>query len=308
MRRTIPSLNWLRVFEATARLGSFSAAGKSLHISASAVSQQVSALESHLQTPLFVRGARSVSLTDAGTNFAPTVQQALDSVEGAADNLFRGSPKAIVNIQVSLIFATSWLAPRLHLFSEQYPDTAVHISGGYHDADIDRSGPELFISFGGAQRNWGVAEPLLQECIYPVISKNLITSLHSCSDILKYRLIDVTSHKVNWSTLLKAHSLNVSLDTDFVHVDSTEIALAMAASGYGVALARTPVTDTMLERYELVACPGFEPMPALERYYVMYRSESTLSSAAKKFKSWLQAQLVSEGHQLAPIQKQLSTV
>ncbi len=294
MRRTIPSLNWLRVFEATARLGSFSAAGKALHMSASAVSQQVSALESHLRTELFKRGPRSVSLTDAGTNFVPTVQRSLADIERSADDLFRGSQKAIVNLQVSLIFATSWLAPRLHLFSEQHPDTVVHISGGYRDADIDRLGPELFISFGGAQRNWGVAEPLLQECIYPVVSKNLLTNLHSCSDILNYRLIDVTNHKVNWSTLLKAHAVNVSLETDFVQVDSTEIALAMAASGYGAALARTPITDTMLEHYGLVACPGFEPMPALERYYLMYRSESTLSSAAKKFKSWLQEQLLNE--------------
>ena len=293
MRRTIPSLNWLRVFEATARLGSFSAAGKSLHISASAVSQQISALETHLHTELFERGPRSISLTDAGTNFVPTVQQSLSAIEGAADNLFRGSQKSIVNIQVSLIFATSWLAPRLQYFNEQHPDTAVHISGGYRDADIDRLGPELFISFGGAQRNWGVAEPLLQESIYPVISKHLLPNLQYCSDVLQYRLIDVVSHKVNWNTVLKVHNVSACLEADFVQVDSTEIALAMAANSYGIALARTPITDTMLEHYGLVTCPGFEPMPALERYYLMYRSESTLSNAAKKFRYWLKDQIQS---------------
>lgn len=291
MRRTIPSLNWLRVFEATARLGSFSAAGKSLHISASAVSQQVSALESHLQTPLFTRGPRSVSLTDAGTNFVPTVQQALESLESAADNLFRGSPKAIVNIQVSLIFATCWLAPRLHLFSDAHPDIDVQISGGYHDRDIEKVGPELFISFGSAQRSWGVSEWLLEESIYPVISQSLLGSLTCPQDVLKHRLIDVTSHKVNWSSILKSHSVSSPLNAQYVRVDSTEIALAMAASGYGVALARTPITDNMLDYYRLVACPGFEPLAAREGYYLMYRSEKTLSAAAKKFRQWLLAQL-----------------
>ncbi|MEH6444480.1 MAG: LysR family transcriptional regulator [Oceanospirillaceae bacterium] len=298
MRRTIPSLNWLRVFEATARLGSFSAAGKSLHMSASAVSQQVNALESHLRTELFKRGPRSVSLTDAGTNFAPTVQQSLNALESAADSLFRGSPKAIVNLQVSLIFATSWLAPRLHSFSEQNPDTVVHISGGYRDSDIDRLGPELFINFGAVQRSWGVAEPLLQEKIYPVISRNLATSLQSCQDVLQYRLIEVTSHKVNWTTILNAHGVAPALDTDFVQVDTSEIALAMAASGYGIALARTPVTDVMLQNYGLVACPEFVPIAALERYYLMYRSESTLSSAAKEFRLWIKEQLNSEIQEL----------
>jgi LysR family glycine cleavage system transcriptional activator len=291
MRRTIPSLNWLRVFEATARLGSFSAAGKSLHISASAVSQQVSALESHLQTPLFIRGPRSVSLTDAGTNFVPTVQQALESLEGAADNLFRGSPKAIVNIQVSLIFATSWLAPRLHLFSDAHPDTVVQISGGYHDADIDRAGPELFISFGGAHRSWGVSEWLLEEAIYPVVSKQLLASLTCAQDVLNHRLIDVAGHKVNWTSTLKANGVNSLMSAQYVHVDSTEIALAMAASSYGIALARRPVTDNMLENYGLVVCPGFETIAAREGYYLMYRSEKTLSVAAKKFRQWLKNQI-----------------
>ncbi|MDE3823166.1 LysR family transcriptional regulator [Sinorhizobium meliloti] len=38
---TIPSLNWLRVFEAAARHQSFARAGKELNMSAAAVSQQV---------------------------------------------------------------------------------------------------------------------------------------------------------------------------------------------------------------------------------------------------------------------------
>ena len=63
MPANIPSLNWLRVFEAAARMENFARAGELLDLSTSAVSQQVKALENHLGEQLFERHARSVELT-----------------------------------------------------------------------------------------------------------------------------------------------------------------------------------------------------------------------------------------------------
>ena len=51
--RGIPSLNWLRVFEAAARHENFARAAEQLNMSTSAVSQQVKALEAHFETRLF---------------------------------------------------------------------------------------------------------------------------------------------------------------------------------------------------------------------------------------------------------------
>ena len=72
MKRGIPSLNWLRVFEAAARMENFARAAELLNMSTSAVSQQVKALESHFGEALFKRGPRHVELTDAVT---PSCQQ-----------------------------------------------------------------------------------------------------------------------------------------------------------------------------------------------------------------------------------------
>ena len=58
--RRIPSYNWLRVFEMAARFESFSQAAEQLAMSPAAVSQQIKALESHLQQPLFERRQRRV--------------------------------------------------------------------------------------------------------------------------------------------------------------------------------------------------------------------------------------------------------
>ena len=56
MSLNLPSLNWLRVFEAAARHESFARAAQELNMSAAAVSQQVRALEDRLRRPLFERG------------------------------------------------------------------------------------------------------------------------------------------------------------------------------------------------------------------------------------------------------------
>ena len=61
-----PPLNALRGFEAAARLGSFHKAAEELHLTQSAISQQIRSLESFLEQPLFHRQGRKVALTDAG--------------------------------------------------------------------------------------------------------------------------------------------------------------------------------------------------------------------------------------------------
>ena len=61
-------MDWdkLRIFHAVANAGSFTHAGESLNLSQSAVSRQISSLEDDLQTPLFHRHARGLTLTEQG--------------------------------------------------------------------------------------------------------------------------------------------------------------------------------------------------------------------------------------------------
>ncbi len=67
----------LRGFEAAARLGSFHQAAQALHLTQSAISQQIRSLEELLGQPLFHRQGRSVTLTDAGQDLLETTQSVL---------------------------------------------------------------------------------------------------------------------------------------------------------------------------------------------------------------------------------------
>ena len=87
-----PPMNALRGFEAAARLGSFHQAADELHLTQSAISQQIRSLEAFLEQPLFFRSGRSVSLTDAGQDLYSTAQVMLQHHAGVRPSLAGSAP------------------------------------------------------------------------------------------------------------------------------------------------------------------------------------------------------------------------
>ena len=79
------SMDWdkLKVFHAAAEAGSFTHAGERLGLSQSAVSRQVSALETELSVSLFHRHARGLILTEQGELLYRTAHAAVDKFHTA---------------------------------------------------------------------------------------------------------------------------------------------------------------------------------------------------------------------------------
>ena len=119
--RRLPSLDFLKGFEAAARHLSFTRAAQELFLTQSALSRQVQALEEALGVPLFVRQHRALTLTAAGAAFHRDVAAALHSLVSAADAA-RGvhrTPGLTVSTTVS--FASLWIIPRLPALSRATP-------------------------------------------------------------------------------------------------------------------------------------------------------------------------------------------
>ena len=286
-KRGIPSLNWLRVFEAAARMENFARAAELLNMSTSAVSQQVKALESYLGEDLFNRGARHVELTDAGHAFLPTVRQSLASIEETAASLFGRDKDNTLTLQADLNLALSWLTARLPDFSRQYPQVQLHLIGAYHDLDYQRPGFDLRILFGPVHRSWGQCDRLYDETIYPVASAEIAASIRSAEDFLEHRLIQISTHQVNWNQVLHSVGIDSVPSNRLSFTDSTQLALNMAAAGYGIALARAPTTDRLVDKLGLQPCHACPGLQSSEAYYLIYRNLESLSGAARQFRGWL---------------------
>jgi len=282
-----PSLNWLRVFEAAARMENFARAAEFLDITTSAVSQQVKALENHFGEKLFVRHARSVELTDAGHAFLPAVRQALRTVEESATSLFGEDRENNLMLQVTQIFATAWLAPRLPDFSRRHPRLRLHLSAAYRDQDYQRAGAELKILFGPVHRSWAQCDRLFDETIYPVATAEIARSIQSADDLLRHRLIQISTHRINWNQILHSVGIDTIPPRQLCFTEDTPMSLAMAASGYGIALARAPTTDDLVGRLGLEPVKLVGGLNSSEAYYLVYQNVDSLSVAAAAFRDWI---------------------
>ena len=133
------TMDWdkLKVFHAAAEAGSFTHAGERLGLSQSAVSRQVSALESELAVSLFHRHARGLILTEQGEMLYRTAHEVFMKLEAARTKLTdsRERPNGELKVSTSPGIGVHWLTPRLGEFLDLYPE--IHITLITTDEELD---------------------------------------------------------------------------------------------------------------------------------------------------------------------------
>ena len=292
--RRIPSYNWLRVFEIAARLESFTQAAEQLAMSPAAVSQQIKALETHLKQPLFERKSRRVVLTAGGRAFLPVVQQSLRSIDTTAVALFGSYEQKPLSIEGSYSFTCGWLAPRLNRFQTAFPDIHLNVSTSDVHADTTYVEKDMTIRYGIGPAISEEGDRLFGENLYPIALPEIAEKIQSPRDLLDYRLIVITSHRSSWFSVLEQDpDIDLGL-LDIRFADDTLVAMHMAASGWGIALARSPVGDHIGRMCGLVPCLQELAIASQQEYYLTYPSRSGLSESAKQFRQWLLDEIAAE--------------
>lgn len=119
-------MDWdkLRIFHAVAAAGSLTHAGDSLHLSQSAVSRQIRALEDSLNTTLFHRHARGLILTEQGEHLFGATSAMIKRLDSAAARIRDSKEEMFGELRVTTTtgFGSLWLAPRLSKLYERYPN------------------------------------------------------------------------------------------------------------------------------------------------------------------------------------------
>ncbi len=124
-------MDWdkLRIFHAVADAGSLTHAGDALHLSQSAVSRQIRALEESLNATLFHRHARGLILTEQGELLFDATNAMSHRLEASVARI-RDSKEEVfgeLRVTTTTAFGSLWLAPRLPKFYEQYPDLSIDL-------------------------------------------------------------------------------------------------------------------------------------------------------------------------------------
>ncbi|WP_108022744.1 LysR family transcriptional regulator [Rhodovulum kholense] len=124
-------MDWdkLRIFHAVADAGSLTHAGESLHLSQSAVSRQIRALEESLGSTLFHRHARGLILTeqgellfDATSAMARRLDTAVARIRDSVEEVF-----GELRVTTTTGFGSLWLAKRLPILYQRYPELKIDL-------------------------------------------------------------------------------------------------------------------------------------------------------------------------------------
>ncbi|CCN19436.1 putative LysR-family transcriptional regulator [Bordetella bronchiseptica MO211] len=156
-------LNVLPVFRVVAELQNLRAAALQLHLTHSAVSQQIRTLETQLGFALFDRRARRLVLNPAGQALLRATEPALalldEGVQAAAAAAAAGSGLRL-RISVLPSLAQLWLLPRMARWHAHHPDIALEIETSQQVVDLHREGFHAALRFGRGPWAGQQSEPL----------------------------------------------------------------------------------------------------------------------------------------------------
>ncbi|MBT0570760.1 LysR family transcriptional regulator [Curvibacter sp. CHRR-16] len=293
-RRTLPSMRELVAFEAAARLNSFTAAAQELHLTQSAVSRLIRALEEQLGGELFMRERQTVRLNAAGMAYAHEVRSALSKI-GSATLTFRANPQAaVLNLAVLPFFGMRWLAPRLKDFYAQHPGLAINLTTRLTQFDFQLDSVDAAIHFGHA--DWPGAEhmPLLGETMVAVCSPSLLDGADPAlvlqpQQVLQWPLIHVSSRPDAWERWC-AHWGLEGQGLHGVLVDQFSLALESALAGIGVALLPVFLVEGELRQGRLQRLWP-EAVPSPGRYFLVWPTARTGYGPLQQFSHWLAGQV-----------------
>jgi DNA-binding transcriptional LysR family regulator len=145
-------LKGIDVFVCVADVGSFKAAAERMNLTGSAISKSIARLESRLETRLFHRTTRRLSLTDAGIAFYQTCTGVLADLEEAELSLHAENiePRGRIRIDLSASYGRLHALPVILKFVEEHPMLSPHISFSNRFVDPVEEGVDIVLRVGGS--------------------------------------------------------------------------------------------------------------------------------------------------------------
>ncbi|SCY48152.1 transcriptional regulator GcvA [Desulfoluna spongiiphila] len=292
MTQNLPPLNALVVFETVAKHLSFTTAAGELCITQGAVSQQIRKLEDFLELPLFRRGHQSLSLTQAGADYLPSVTEALDKIRISTASLSRKDARGVLSVNVSPSFANQWLLSRFHLFCREYPDIDLKINATPIRTEFGKEDVDVAIRYGAGPWPGVHCTKLSHGRVYAVCSPELLEGPHGLTTIrnLKHHLLLRNSELCLWPMWLESVGMNLAEMRQGPTFNLLYMAIQAAANGQGVALGSTLQIYDHIEAGTLVV-PFKVGVISPVSYWFLTPEIKVRDAKVLAFKSWITAEL-----------------
>lgn len=279
----LPPLTALRSFEAVARLGSISQAASELHVTHSAISQQIKLLENLLGLALFVREGRGLRLSENGRFYALQVRASLGEIADAT-RVVRARPREgelVVTVMPS--FGLNWLLPRLPRFRERHPHCRVRLVASLDVQNLRQGLADLGVRIGKGDWEGVGRERLFDDELLMV----------AAPDFNGGRLPRTPSEIVACPTLRSTESwalwcqrAGVAEPQHGLLINDSNLLLEAVRLGQGIALERRSLVAGAIAEGRLVQL-GDIRVPYPYPYWLVWSQREPPSDRHQAFADWL---------------------
>ncbi len=172
---SILELRHLRTLAALQETGSVSLAARRVHLTQSALSHQLKALQDHYGLPMVRRRGQTVELTDAGKHLVALARKVLEDIHAAERSLAKMTQQGTGSLRIVLECHTcfDWLMPLMDAFRRHWPEVELDLVSGFHSDPVkllEEGGADVVIGSEPAQRRDIVHQPLFRFEILAVLA------------------------------------------------------------------------------------------------------------------------------------------
>lgn len=307
----LPPLRALPMFEAVARLNSFSKAADELAVSQSAVSHQIKALETYLGEPLFQRSGRYLTLTDEGRTFQESVTSALLQIERASETLL-GAPTSRLRLAVFSSFCVRWLIPRLPSLQRAHSQIDLALEMTSTSPQLSDRVADCFITINTSARAFSY-DLLYRERLFPICSRPYWRQIRETldlpedpadsrpltpADIARFPLLSTYSiydrEAGDWDTWFQVAGERRPARTRIQHFSHMLMALEGARFHQGIALTNDYMLSEEADTEDFVRLPCHSLITG-DSFYFAHKTSRRNEPALRAVRRWLIEQAIASG-------------
>lgn len=290
--KMVQSPRHLMVFEAAARLGSFTRAADEMNVQQPAVSAAIRQLETTLGTALFARTHRKVELTAAGARFYADVSRSLGVIHNSASEISGTAGRNHVTLNGSSAFVYYWMMPRLRDLHARHPDIDLRLQSSDREPDIAAESIDLAIRRGTGKWPGCKAALIAREVIFPIASPRVMAAaknLRSVPNLLHERLIHLeepTRERPTWGQWFAHHGVPGREPERGLRLNDYALVLQAAIAGEGFAFGWQHVTAGLIQQ-GLLAARREWAWETGQSFYLVWSANERLSPDATAVRDWM---------------------
>lgn len=295
----------LRIFVATQRKGSLSAAARSLSLSPATISRRISALEEELGVQLVDRTSRNLRVTEAGQAFLERAELVLEAVAEAeqAARVSRQRPEGRLRVHSRTQIGLRVLAPLLPRFAQRYPDIQVEMDLSEHPVNLVEHDFDIDIRTGESTDSGFVIKRLLSSDEVLVASPGFVKAhprIKHPNDLPQVRCLTYRREReaTTWKYIDEQGEQQELAIQGVLSANNGELLRLAAIGGMGVALLSEATVRSNLQDGSLVRLlPGyrFAVRAFSNGIFAVFRQSRTLPLKVRAFVDFVTEELRERG-------------